>query len=137
MRVGRAVRDGTWKGEGVFGRKFGVRPPDITRVCAGLPGCLTEAELRASRGGVPERWGIFPRVVLALMGELGSEAGASIHASAIEVYQNDAYDLLADRVPLRVGGSKKCVSPCFGIVGWDRPCCDCCVVWLCLGASST
>lgn len=81
-----------------------------------LPGCLTEAELRASRGGVPERWGIFPRVVLALMDELGSEAGASIHASAIEVYQNDAYDLLADRVPLRVGGSKKCVSPCFGIV---------------------
>jgi len=70
----------------------------------GPPGCLTEAALGAAGGGVPEPWGIFPRTVLRLLGAPGL---GSLHASAVEVYQDKAYDLLADRAPLTVGSAKK------------------------------
>jgi hypothetical protein len=44
-------------------------------------------------------WGIFPRIALELL----QRSGGTLHASAIEVYQESAYDLLADRAPLKVG----------------------------------
>ena len=48
---------------------------------------------------VPAAWGLFPRVALEL---LRSQQG-TLHASAIEIYQDSAYDLLQDRAPLTVG----------------------------------
>ena len=51
--------------------------------------------------------------------ELLQNSGGTLHASAIEVYQDMAYDLLADRSPLQVGtrstgrqvGGGGCVIP--------------------------
>ena len=49
---------------------------------------------------MPPAWGLLPRLALEL---LRAGAGSTLHASAIEVYQDKAYDLLADRAPLTVG----------------------------------
>merc|ERR1719453_1710094 len=81
----------------------------------GPPGCLTEASLAESAGAAPPSWGIFPRIALELL----QSGGGKQHASAIEVYQDAAYDLLADRAPLQVGrksvgrqvGGGGCVIP--------------------------
>ena len=64
-------------------------------------GCLTEAELAAAGGGIPDAWGTFPRTVLELLHTLGPTT--TLHASAIEVYQEFAFDLLNDHAPLTVG----------------------------------
>jgi hypothetical protein len=78
----------------------------------GPTGCLTEAALaRASPGRPPEPWGLFPRVALRLLREAqaAAESGndplvsTTLSASAIEVYNNKAYDLLDGRAPLAVG----------------------------------
>ena len=71
-----------------------------THTVFGPPGCLTEAAVASAAGGVPREWGLFPRIVLEILA-----AGlGTVHASAIEVYQERAFDLLADRAPLTVGG---------------------------------
>ena len=56
----------------------------------GPTGCLTETAVAAAGdGGTPAAWGIFPRVAL--------------RASAIEVYNEVAYDLLSTSgAPLQV-----------------------------------
>lgn len=74
----------------------------------GPPGSLTESALSQSCDGVPEDWGVLPRIMLHILrdGSFGK-----MHASAIEVYLDVAYDLLDDRKPLRVGGTRSNAPP--------------------------
>ena len=85
---------------------YGQTGSGKTHTIFGPPGCLTEATLEHSANNdarsAPTDWGLFPRVALEL---LASGKGA-LHASAVEVYQERAYDLLADRLPLAVGTQK-------------------------------
>ena len=85
---------------------YGQTGSGKTHTIFGPPGCLTEATLQHSDNdgarSAPTDWGLFPRVALEL---LASGKGA-LHASAVEVYQERAYDLLADRLPLAVGTQK-------------------------------
>lgn len=82
---------------------YGQTGSGKTHTMFGPPGCLTEASLADAGGGTPSTWGLFPRTVLEL---LQSGTGA-LHATAVEVYQDKAYDLLADRAPLTVGSARK------------------------------
>ena len=82
---------------------YGQTGSGKTHTMCGPPGSLTEASLAEAGGGVPPDWGIFPRTVLEI---LQSGAG-SLHASAVEVYDDKAYDLLADRAQLAVGTKNK------------------------------
>jgi len=96
---------------------YGQTGSGKTHTMFGPPGCLTEASLAGSGGttAAPTAWGIFPRIALELM----QSGGGALYASAIEVYQDAAYDLLADRAPLQVGtksvgrqvGGGGCVIP--------------------------
>jgi len=83
---------------------YGQTGSGKTHTMFGPPGALTEASLAdsaaAGAGCPPTKWGIFPRIALEL---LLNSSGSTLHASAIEVYQDSAYDLLADRAPLQVG----------------------------------
>ena len=78
---------------------YGQTGSGKTHTMFGPPGALTEASLAESAGACPETWGIFPRIALELL----LNSSGTLHASAIEVYQDNAYDLLADRAPLQVG----------------------------------
>jgi hypothetical protein len=69
----------------------------------GPPGCLTEASVNQAGSAVPESWGLFPRSVLTLMSMPDVQ---SMHASAVEVYHENVFDLLDDRAQLAVGSSK-------------------------------
>ena len=70
----------------------------------GPTGCLTETALStAGADGTPPAWGIFPRVALAL---LRSDSALTLQASAVEVYNNVAYDLLNNGVMLQVSRAK-------------------------------
>eukprot|EP00240_Pyramimonas_obovata_P000789 CAMPEP_0118930892 /NCGR_PEP_ID=MMETSP1169-20130426/7426_1 /TAXON_ID=36882 /ORGANISM="Pyramimonas obovata, Strain CCMP722" /LENGTH=584 /DNA_ID=CAMNT_0006873319 /DNA_START=966 /DNA_END=2720 /DNA_ORIENTATION=+ len=85
---------------------YGQTGSGKTHTMFGPPGSLTEASLhQAGADGVPELWGVFPRAMMELLGapEL---AGATFHASAIEVYMEHAYDLLDCRKPVKVGSVK-------------------------------
>lgn len=70
----------------------------------GPTGSLTESSLSGplDRNGVPPAWGLFPRLALALL----KSGNGTLHASAVEIYSEKAYDLLADRAPLSVGSQK-------------------------------
>ena len=82
---------------------YGQTGSGKTHTLFGPTGCLTEASLSEVAGAdaraSPRAWGLLPRLALALL----AERRGSLHASAIEVYQEVAYDLLADRAPLTVG----------------------------------
>ena len=78
---------------------YGQTGSGKTHTMFGPPGALTEASLAEAGGACPPAWGIFPRIALELL----HASGGALHASAIEVYQDNAYDLLADRAPLQVG----------------------------------
>ena len=70
----------------------------------GPTGCLTESSLASvAPGSSPLDWGIFPRVALALL----AKSDSKLQASAIEVYNNKAYDLLAERKPLHISASSR------------------------------
>ena len=78
-----------------------------THTMFGPPGCLTEASVQQASergGGVPESWGLFPRAVLTL---LRTEGVQSLHASAVEVYHENVFDLMDDRAQLSIGSSTK------------------------------
>ena len=79
---------------------YGQTGSGKTHTIFGPPGSLTQESLAQAGGGVPPAWGLLPRLALEL---LRAGAGSTLHASAIEVYQDKAYDLLADRAPLTVG----------------------------------
>lgn len=82
---------------------YGQTGSGKTYTMFGPTGSLTETALKdAGEGQVPELWGVFPRVMLNLL-HAPELAGASFHASAIEVYMEHAYDLLAGRNPIKVG----------------------------------
>ena len=96
---------------------YGQTGSGKTHTMFGPPGCLTEASLSDQSPGTaaPRAWGVFPRIALELL----QGSGCTLHVSAIEVYQDKAYDLLADRAPLQVGsknagrqvGGGGCVIP--------------------------
>ena len=77
---------------------YGQTGSGKTHTVFGPTGCLTE-RAAASEAGRAD-WGLFPRVVLALL----ADGSGALHASAVEVYQERAFDLLNDRAPLTVGG---------------------------------
>ena len=79
---------------------YGQTGSGKTHSVVGPPGCLTSTSVVQARGGIPNEWGFFPRLVLDI---LRMEPRSVIHASAIEIYQDAPYDLLADRAPLSVG----------------------------------
>lgn len=78
---------------------YGQTGSGKTHTVFGPPGCLTEEAVRQAGGGVPSSWGLMPRIACKLF---AAGLGA-VHASAVEVYQDKAYDLLDDRAPLTVG----------------------------------
>ena len=89
---------------------YGQTGSGKTHTVFGPTGSLTEAAVATAKGGIPPEWGLFPRLCLELLqgtderdapGADGS--GTTLHASAVEVYQERAYDLLAGRKPLAVG----------------------------------
>jgi len=82
---------------------YGQTGSGKTHTMFGPPGSLTEASLRDSGGRAPASWGVFPRTVLQLLEVSGL---GTLHASAVEVYQEKAYDLLADRAQLAVGSQR-------------------------------
>eukprot|EP00944_MAST-04C_sp_MAST-4C-sp1_P002077 g2077.t1 len=85
---------------------YGQTGSGKTYTMFGPTGCLTESSVDKAFPNVPHEWGIFPRFV---MGILNSQSGTTLHTSAIEVYQNVAYDLNNGRQVLKVGtsGSRK------------------------------
>ena len=83
---------------------YGQTGSGKTHTMFGPPGCLTEASIAAA-GGIPPDWGLFPRTVLTMMQAPGVDPG-SVHASAVEVYHEDVFDLLDDRCQLAVGTAK-------------------------------
>ena len=83
---------------------YGQTGSGKTYTMFGPSGCLTESALvDAGEGGVPASWGVFPRVALELL----RDSGGALHACAVEVYNNEAYDLLDDRKQLRISGKRK------------------------------
>lgn len=81
---------------------YGQTGSGKTHTMFGAPGCLTEASLEGlAPGASSPTWGILPRALIALLRTL--PASATLHCSAIEVYQDLAYDLLNERSPLVVG----------------------------------
>jgi len=104
--VARPLVDRLMQGYSCTLMAYGQTGSGKTHTIFGPPGCLMEAALQGSdntgASSAPVDWGLFPRVALEL---LASGKGA-LHASAVEVYQERAFDLLADRAPLVVGTQK-------------------------------
>ena len=89
---------------------YGQTGSGKTHTMFGPPGCLVEARVRQWRsesGGkssdAPRDWGVFPRAVLELMRTPGVR---SIRASAVEVYDENVFDLMNAREQLSLGSSK-------------------------------
>ena len=80
---------------------YGQTGSGKTYTMFGPTGCLTEAELAqvGPSGAAPSRWGIFPRVALHLL----AQQDCTLHASAVEIYQERVYDLLNHSRMLSVG----------------------------------
>jgi hypothetical protein len=81
---------------------YGQTGSGKTYTMFGPTGCLTESSVDEAYPNIPEMWGIFPRFVMNI---LNSNKSTVLHASAIEVYQNVAFDLNNDRKILRIGTS--------------------------------
>lgn len=79
---------------------YGQTGSGKTHSVFGPAGCLTVTSVAQAKGGLPDEWGFFPRLVLDI---LRMDPRSVVHASAIEIYQDAPYDLLADRAPLSVG----------------------------------
>ena len=95
---------------------YGQTGSGKTHTMFGPPGCLVEARVRQWRGestsssdgggtstDAPRDWGVFPRAVLELMRTPGVR---SIRASAVEVYDENVFDLMNAREQLSLGSSK-------------------------------
>ena len=99
---------------------YGQTGSGKTYTMFGPSGCLTESALAEREGGAaPAPWGVFPRVALELLrsggGSTGGGDGMVLHASAVEVYNNIAYDLLDDRRQLQISGGRRTeVAAVFG-----------------------
>ena len=87
----------------------------------GPPGCLTESVLNntttrshkeeAPVTPIPPDWGIFPRIALNLL----LLPGCTLHASAIEIYQDVVYDLLNNST--RISVANKVKTPLVTVTG--------------------
>lgn len=99
-RIARPLLDDLRRGYSCTLCAYGQTGSGKTHSVFGPAGCLTVASVTQAEGGVPNEWGIFPRLVLDV---LEMDSRSVIHASAIEIYQDAPYDLLADRAPLSVG----------------------------------
>ena len=84
---------------------YGQTGSGKTYTMFGPPGSLTEASLEQAAGAVPPLWGAFPRAMMELLAS-PELAGATFHASAVEIYMEHAYDLLNGRKPVKVGSAK-------------------------------
>lgn len=84
---------------------YGQTGSGKTHTLFGPPGALTEASLEQAHGEIPAPWGVFPRALVELL-RAPELAGATFRASAIEVYMEQAYDLLHGRKALKVGAVK-------------------------------
>lgn len=99
---------------------YGQTGSGKTHTMFGPPGCLVEARVRRWREeshsshsshssdssdspDAPRDWGVFPRAVLELMRTPGVR---SIHASAVEVYHENVFDLMNGREQLSLGSSR-------------------------------
>ena len=84
---------------------YGQTGSGKTYTMFGPAGALTEASVTQAGGAVPDDWGAFPRAMMELLAtpEL---AGATFHASAIEIYMDQAYDLLDGRKGVKIGSAK-------------------------------
>ena len=73
---------------------YGQTGSGKTYTIFGPTGSLTEASLLEplDLNGAPPLWGLLPRMALALLA-----TGTTVHASAVEIYNEQAFDLLADR----------------------------------------
>lgn len=100
--AGRLVRKFCEGGLSCTLMAYGQTGSGKTHTMFGPPGSLTETALKNAGGAVPELWGVFPRVMLELL-EAPELTGATFHASAVEIYMEHAYDLLAERNPVKVG----------------------------------
>jgi hypothetical protein len=106
---------------------YGQTGSGKTHTMFGPPGAMTEESLEtATIGGggsggssnnsnnsnnsnsnsnsAPPLWGVFPRTMLKLLSMPGL---GSFHASAVEVYMDNAFDLLANRKVLAVGARQR------------------------------
>ena len=84
---------------------YGQTGSGKTYTMFGPAGALTEASLEQAAGSVPVTWGAFPRATMQLL-QAPELAGATFHASAVEIYMEHAYDLLDGRKPVKVGSAK-------------------------------
>ena len=84
---------------------YGQTGSGKTYTMFGPAGALTEASLEQAAGSVPATWGAFPRATMQLL-QAPELAGATFHASAVEIYMEHAYDLLDGRKPVKVGSAK-------------------------------
>lgn len=84
---------------------YGQTGSGKTHTMFGPPGCLTEAAVHQVESGnsIPDTWGLFPRAVLTLMQIDGVN---SLHASAIEVYHEQVFDLLDNKSALQISNTK-------------------------------
>mmetsp|Transcript_56379 Transcript_56379/g.129056 ORF Transcript_56379/g.129056 Transcript_56379/m.129056 type:complete len:538 (+) Transcript_56379:173-1786(+) len=82
---------------------YGQTGSGKTYTMFGPSGSLTESALVEAGDGVPAAWGVFPRVALEL---LRNSEGA-LHASAVEVYNNVAYDLLDGNRQLQLSAGRQ------------------------------
>ena len=86
---------------------YGQTGSGKTHTMFGPAGCLTEASVQqAGKDKVPESWGLFPRTVLQMMHSCVDGQSSTLHASAVEVYHENVFDLLEDRAQLMISTSK-------------------------------
>lgn len=98
-RIARSLLDDLRRGPCTL-CAYGQTGSGKTHSVFGPAGCLTVTSIAQAKGGTPDEWGFFPRLVLDI---LRMDPRSVIHASAIEIYQDAPYDLLADRAPLSLG----------------------------------
>jgi hypothetical protein len=110
QRVASSLLGKLERGYSVSLLAYGQTGSGKTHTMFGPPGSLSEAALEAeaamgtgARDGVPDSWGVFPRCMMHL---LRLPNFGSMHVSAVEVYQEQAFDLIDGRAPLKVGKSK-------------------------------
>ena len=84
---------------------YGQTGSGKTHTLFGPPGSLTSHSIeQCDVHSVPPQWGCMPRLMFDLVNNQNSFGQFSnVLVSAIEVYQDSAYDLLNNRGPLRVG----------------------------------
>ena len=81
---------------------YGQTGSGKTHTIFGPHDSLSVARLQQTSPTIPQEWGLFPRITIALLDQY---KGTTIHASAIELYQETAYDLLNNRAPLQLKSS--------------------------------